>query len=58
MVSAGQHRVATGGPDGLDNRILGGGNNHRSDVRFHRPAPDVNDHRLAANFGQWLARKA
>ena len=34
---------------------LGAGDDHRADVRLHRPPPDLHDHRLAADVGERLA---
>src|SRR5277367_4180828 len=58
MIETGHDRFAAGRGDRLhDTRIV---RRHPDwpDIRFRRPAPDMNDHGRAMNVGEWLSRKA
>ena len=58
MVAARHHRPAARGLDRRGDARVVGRHHDRADVGFDRPAPDVDDHRLAADVGERLARQA
>ena len=58
MIEAGHNRLAAGRGDRLHDARIVRRHPDRSDVRFHRPAPDMHDHRRAVNVGKGLSRKA
>ncbi len=58
VVGPGQHRAAAGGLDGRGDLGFGTGDDDRADIGLDAAAPYVNDHRLAVNVGEGLARQA
>ena len=58
MVRPRQHGLAAGRPDGIDDRQLAAGHEHRADGGLDRPPPDMHDHGLAVDIGQRLVGQA
>ena len=58
MIGAGHHRLAAGELDGAGDGEIVGGDDHPAEAGLHRPAPDMDDHRVAVDVGERLARQA
>ena len=58
MISAGQNGMAAHRANGRDDLGGIGRDQHGTDARLAGAAPDMDDHRLAVNIGQWLAGQA
>ena len=58
MVGIGKDGIAAAVPHGLGNLRFGAGYHDGSDIGFHGAPPDMDDHRLAGDVGQRLARQA
>ena len=57
VMGAGHHGFAADGSDRRGNRVIVGGHHDTADVRLDRAAPDMDDHRLAADVGERFARQ-
>ena len=58
MIRAGHDRLAAGGRHRFDDARVVRRHPDRSEVRLHRPAPDMDDHRRAVDVGEGLPRQA
>ena len=58
VIGPGHHRLTPRRLHRIGDLGLGAGDEYRAEVRLDRPAPDMDDHRLAADLGQRLAREA
>ncbi len=58
MIGAGHHRLAAGKVDGGGDGEIVGGDDDAADGGLHRTTPDMDDHGMAADIGERLARQA
>ena len=58
VIETGHDRFAAGRGDRLHDARIVRRHPDRSDIRFRRPAPDMDDHRRAVNVGERLSRQA